>query len=343
MAVAVVIGAARWRVLLEAGQIDVPRLRATKVFAASVMLNYVLPTSVGGDALRAWLVGRESGRLVAAATATIVDKLTALLCLIVLAWAALAVDWGGVPGLVVGVFAWLTAGLALVVVVAALAAAGVRPILHRLPERVVVLIREVWTMLRVWARSAKLVTSLAGLGLAYQVLIVLALVLLGKAIGLELSFALAAVSLTIVLVAVLIPISIGGLGVREGGFVLLLGQADVSAEQATLLSLLTAGGMVLASGAVFAIAAAAEAVRARNTDRGLPSMSRPRHRTADLQHGASARPRGRVGVRPVLSLSTLHAEDEQPAGGDRSQDPCERRRPVRKPAERVRADPDGLD
>ena len=55
---------------------------------------------------------------------------------------------------------------------------------------------------------------------------------------------------------------------------LLLGQADVSAAQATLLSLLTAGGMVLASAAVFAIAAAAEAVRARNTE-SRPAQHEP--------------------------------------------------------------------
>ena len=274
IAAAVVVGAARWRVLLEGGQIGVSKLRASKVFAASVVLNLVLPTAVGGDALRAWLVGRTSGQLVRAATATIVDKLVALGCLVVIAWAALVVDAESVPSSVVRVFAWLSAALLLALAVALLAAVGVRPILRRLPERVYVMIREVWTTLRVWAKSPMLVVSVFGLGLAYQVLATVAFLLIGRAIGVELSFALVSVSLTVVLVAMLIPISIGGLGVREGGFVLLLGQADVGAAHAALLSLLYAGGMVLASGAVFAVASAAETLRARRTESG-PATREP--------------------------------------------------------------------
>ncbi len=39
---------------------------------------------------------------------------------------------------------------------------------------------------------------------------------LTRSVGLEMSFSLMAVSLTVILIAMLIPISIGGLGVREG-------------------------------------------------------------------------------------------------------------------------------
>ncbi len=96
---------------------------------------------------------------------------------------------------------------------------------------------------------------------------------MGEAIGLELSFSLVAMCHAVVLVAMLIPISVGGLGVREGGFVLLLGQADVGAAQATLFSLLEAGSLVLASGLVYAVAATVEAVRGGG--RGRESRTQP--------------------------------------------------------------------
>lgn len=282
IACAVVIGALRWRVLLDGGQIRATRLRASKVFAASVVLNHVLPTSVGGDALRTWLVGRESGRLVSAATATIVDKLASLVCLVTLAWVALALDPDGVPGSVVGVFVWITVGLALVLVAAALAAMGVRPILHRLPGRVVVMIREIWTTFRVWVKSAKLMSSFVSLAVTYQVLVVLAYMLIGKTVGLELTFALMAVSLSVVLLAMMIPVSIGGLGVREGGFVLLLGQADIGAAQATVFSLLSVGAMVVASGAVFVVTAAVERLRSPGSE--SPAARPEPAATSDASH-----------------------------------------------------------
>ena len=118
------------------------------------------------------------------------------------------------------------------------------------------MIRDSWSMLRVWGGSGRLVASVVSLGLAYQVLAVLALILVGKTLGVDLSFALAAVSATIVLVATLIPVSVGGLGIREGGFVLLLGEAGIDAADATLISLLSAGVVLLASAAVVAVTAA---------------------------------------------------------------------------------------
>ena len=262
MGIAVVLGGLRWLLLLEGAQIEVSAWRAVRAYAASLVLNLVLPTAVAGDAVRTWVVGRESGRLLGAAAATVVDKLTALTCLFGLGWAAYALDWNAVPDSLVVVFAWVTAGLLAAFAVAALAAAGVRPILHRLPERLAAMARESWRLLRFWAGSRKLVGSLLGLGVAYQMLAVVALILVAKTLGLELSFALAAVTASIVLVAILIPVSVGGLGIREGGFVLLLGEAGIDAADATLVSLLGAAAVLLSSAGVAAAAYVHDALRA---------------------------------------------------------------------------------
>jgi hypothetical protein len=78
------------------------------------------------------------------------------------------------------------------------------------------------------------------------------LVLLAEAIGFDLPFSLAAVTAAVVLLAMLLPISIGGFGVREAGFVVLLGEAGIGTTDATLLSLLSALVILLASVAVLA-------------------------------------------------------------------------------------------
>jgi uncharacterized protein (TIRG00374 family) len=111
MALAAVVGGVRWRLLLEGAQVKVSRIRAVRVFSISLFLNNVLPTSVGGDAVRAWLVGRKSGQLLRGTAATVADKLTAVACLFVLAWVALVVDQGTVPGSLVAVLGWVTLGL----------------------------------------------------------------------------------------------------------------------------------------------------------------------------------------------------------------------------------------
>jgi uncharacterized membrane protein YbhN (UPF0104 family) len=247
MAAAVVLAALRWWLLLEGAGIHVPARESIRPFAMSFVLNLLLPTAIAGDAVRTWMVGRESGRLLGAAAATLIDKLTALTCLFVVGWAAYVLDRDSVPDSVIVAFGWLTGGLVAALALAGLAAAGVRPILHRLPERAALMIRESWRIVRGWAGSPKLVASVVVLGLAYQALVVAVLVLVAKTIGVEIGFALAAVSAAIVLVATLIPVSVGGLGIREGGFVLLLGQAGIDAADATLLSLLSATTVLLSS------------------------------------------------------------------------------------------------
>jgi glycosyltransferase 2 family protein len=273
--VAVVVGGIRWWLLLEGAEIDVSRWRAVRAFAASLVLNNVLPTSVGGDAVRAWLVGRASGRLLGAAAATVVDKVTSVACLFLVGWLALAADRSAVPGSVAGAFVWVSVGLVAAFVVAALAAAGVRPVLHRLPQRLALMIRETWATLRAWAASTKLIASVVVLGVAYQALVVLALMLVGKTVGVELPFALASVSAAVVLVAMLIPVSIGGLGVREGGFVLLLGQAGIGGAKATTISLLSAGVILLAGAAVVGVTTVRDAIRVRLTKARPVADQRP--------------------------------------------------------------------
>jgi uncharacterized membrane protein YbhN (UPF0104 family) len=270
MALVAVVGGVRWQLLLADAEIEVSSVRSVRAVAASLFLNNVLPTSVGGDATRAWLVGRESGRLLRAAAATAVDKATALACLFVLAWLALGLDSGDVPSSVVRVLTWVTIGLGAAVVVGALTAAGVRPVVRHLPQRLAALIREAWVTLRIWAGSGRLIGWLLGLGLLYQGLAVLALICVGKTVGVDLSFSLAAVTGAIVVVAMLVPVSIGGLGVREGGFVLLLGEAGVDGADATVVSLLSAATILLSSAAVVALTAAYD-VRVRETKaRPLP-------------------------------------------------------------------------
>ena len=256
MGLVAVVGGIRWQLLLRDAEVEVSSVRAVRAVGASLFLNNVLPTSFGGDAARAWLVGRESGRLLRSAAATVVDKATVLGCLFLLAWLALALDSAEVPSALVGVLIWVTIGLAAGVVVAALTAAGVRPIVRRLPERLAAMIRETWATLRVWARSGRLMGWLLALGLLYQGLAVLALVCVAKTIGVDLSFALAAVTAAIVVVVLLIPVSIGGLGVREGGFVLLLGEAGIGGADATVISLLSAAAILLSSAAVVGLTAA---------------------------------------------------------------------------------------
>jgi glycosyltransferase 2 family protein len=116
-----------------------------------------------------------------------------------------------------------------------------------IPKRFVSVARESRSLLRSYAHEPATLVGLLALSLLFQALISLQVVMLARAIDVHLSFATAAVVLALVTVVTLIPISIGGFGVREGSYVVLLGGASIAATEATLISVLSVATLFLAS------------------------------------------------------------------------------------------------
>ena len=227
--VSFLIAARRWALFLEAARVGGAVSDAVRAYLIGAFTTNFLPTQFGGDLTRAWLAGRQGTRI-RAATTVVVDRATAIACLIVVAWLAYAADPAHVPSDLV---------VALAVASGALAGAALVAVL--LARR----LAEARSAARACVRRGVLSRTVA-LGLAFQALVALVLWLVAQSIALRVPFSVLAVTLPVVLLLSAAPVSIAGLGVREGSFVLLLGQAGVSATDATLLSLM--------SGATFAVA-----------------------------------------------------------------------------------------
>src|SRR5262249_50917688 len=129
-----------------------------------------------------------------------------------------------------------------------------RPGAHsRLPRRV----RELAESLAVYRNSPALMVRASGWSLAVQVLNVALVWCVGGGGGAGVSPGYCFVGMPLVTLLTLAPISVNGMGVREGGTVLLLAPVGVPAEQAVTVSLLwfsvfvaagLAGGIWLAVG-----------------------------------------------------------------------------------------------
>jgi len=243
-----VIAAVRWRVLLSGAGLDRPQLMVIRAYLIGVFANNFLPTAFGGDFARAWLIARPGPPLVRALLSVAVDRVIAFWCLAAVAWLALATNPAAVPGALVGGLLGVTiAGLATSALAVAFALRGGRRLAKRLPERILGWAREIRATLRLYGDKPATLAVATVLGIAFQLLTVLAMWMVARAIDIHIAFSLLAVVLPLVLVVTLVPISIAGFGVREGGMVLLLGTAGYSATEATLLSLVGVAALVVAS------------------------------------------------------------------------------------------------
>ncbi len=178
----------------------------------------------------------------------VVERLSALACLFALAWVAVAVDPSAIPSeLTVTLAVATAAGIVALALVGLAAGPGRTRLAALLPARAGGALQEIRRATLACLAPDLRTAEVFALGFLFQGLVIIEVWATAQAINMDLPLALAAVASTIVLVVTLIPLSVAGLGLREGGYVVVLGAAGYGATEATLLSLLTFVALALAS------------------------------------------------------------------------------------------------
>lgn len=270
---AFLVGAERWRRFLRAAGVDRPYGAVLRVTFVGAFATNLLPGTVGGDAARAWLVG--PGRRVQGLATVLVDRLSLFGCSVALGWIAL-VSAGAPHELVVALcLATVVVAVAGLVLTGAVGVGG--RLGGRAETRLGVALGSLAAAARDCVRSGRVLVVATALGLAYQALVVLEVWLLAEAISLDLSYATLAVVTPPVLLLSVLPLGIGGFGIREVSYVALLAAVGVGAADATVLSLLAGTVYVLASlpGAVGLVSDATLADAAATAAPAEPAVTRP--------------------------------------------------------------------
>jgi uncharacterized protein (TIRG00374 family) len=250
-----------------------------------MFLNIFLPGALGGDVYRVYRVARHSGDSEAAFVSVFLERFTGLATLALLALFGLPAafrllgSWD-VLLLFLGCVAALVGGVLLIASRTLLGRA--EPWLRRL--RLGGLARRlarVQDLLRVFARHRRALALSVGISLGLQLAIVAYHYLIARQLHVEVSYLEMLVFIPIVAVIPLLPISLGGLGVKEGLWVYLFSRVGLTAEQALLLSLTLTGLSWLLSlpgGAVLLL----DAARGRR-EAGPPPEPRPETASAAVR------------------------------------------------------------
>jgi hypothetical protein len=238
--VSLILGALRWRVFLTAAAIEITPARAVRVHLIGMFSTNFLPSQVGGDVTRAWLVAGP-GMRIRSFVSVVLDRITALGCLVAASWLAIAGQADAPPAV-------LALALAATTGMLALAWAGIEIFARsgKTRSRLGARLREARLVVR-GCLDVAVVTPAILLGLPFQGLVMLAFWLVAQSIGIQAPFAVLAATLAPVFVVSAMPVSIGGFGVREASYTFLLGHAGVATTDAALLSLLFGLSFTLAT------------------------------------------------------------------------------------------------
>jgi uncharacterized membrane protein YbhN (UPF0104 family) len=203
-------------------------------FFEGAFFSLCLPTSIGGDVVKAYrLADSTPGRLLAGCT-VLADRLAGLAALGVLAGAAvIGKEWSLGVGSTIGVGAAL---LGAVLAVIWLAVGSLDRLLTLFPEPHAA--RQFISRLLPYQMRPSLMTRAVAWSLLVQMGGSIAVAFVARGLGVTLPLSVWFAVVPLVALAMVLPISIGGVGVREGGLAFLLAPSGVPAEQAVAIGLL---------------------------------------------------------------------------------------------------------
>ena len=228
----------RWVMLVRRAERAVSVRSAVWVFLVGAWVGHLLPSGVGGDAARAYVLARRTARRTEAVGLVVVDRYLGVCSLALLAatglvfWSnqaapelqrvsavASAIVIAGAAGLL-----WADRLLALAVPMR-LSGSAVMDRLARFARA-----------LGQYRQHGGLVAGLLALSFVVQVTRVLQAYVFGRGLGIDVAFTYYLAFMPVCILIILLPISVGGLGVSQGVTIAMLRPVGVPDEQSFALS-----------------------------------------------------------------------------------------------------------
>lgn len=237
----VFVSARRWWILLFAHRILLTFKRVLTIYFVGFFFNNFLPAGVGLDLTRAFYAARDSGKRSESLASVIVERVLGFLGLLFFALLALLFFLRNPEGM--RFFLLILAGTGLILI---LTYVGLRKeFLNRFSSfcgRLKFLglgnqLKKLYNSIYLYRNMRATSWEAVGYSILLHGLVVLDNYFIGASLGLDIPPLYYVAYIPMICIVSMVPISINGLGVREGSYVLLFSRAGVKSFQALSLSL----------------------------------------------------------------------------------------------------------
>jgi uncharacterized membrane protein YbhN (UPF0104 family) len=237
MCVVQALVAVKWLVLVRARDVQLPFLALARVYCVGNLLSNVLPTAVGGDVYRVYRVQREANARAADVTMSVLyERATGYGAMTCLGALGAAFHYGQPE---IGFLAVAAGGVAALILA------------YVLPRAPFPAVRGDHVLRNLLAHRRELVAvyQMAIFSLLIQALYISTIALAGRSFGIDISWWYWAFATWVVAIALLMPFTLGGLGVRESSFSALIKHAGATAAQGASTGFALGALLIIANGA----------------------------------------------------------------------------------------------
>jgi len=229
------VAALRWKVLLGPG--SPPWSYLARLYLIGTFFSLFLPTVVGGDAVRAVATAHSTNRTGGAVASVLLDRLfgvAAMLAYLVIG----LLTAPAIAGTMLGRAEWQVPQKLPLMLVLAAGLAAVTTLVARRSARFRAIVQQGWTAIAELSRCPGRAVRALALGFVVQGLYIGLWMFLAGAMRFDLPPATFFVAVPLVTLGTMLPVSLAGLGLREGAWLLLLRNAGIPEAQIVAYSLL---------------------------------------------------------------------------------------------------------
>lgn len=251
MFLGVVIRAWRWKVLLNSIDMSVPLSELTAIYLIGFLFNNLAPSGIGGDVMRVVELRQHNQRATDATTSILVERFLGLIALQTIGLIALLFDWAAVPI----ELAYLTVAMFLTLLITGylfinqhlykFLQENLSPFRRLTKIKVINKLFESFQSYPGWA-----IRQAYGVSLLFNGTLISMNICIGTAVGVQATIAQYAIFIPITSAVLIIPFTVGGLGIREGTYVGLFREVGVPEETALAMSLFSYAIGNLCSGVI---------------------------------------------------------------------------------------------
>ena len=239
------LAAVRWRLLLAGQGIHLPLARALWLFWVGQFFSMALPGITGGDLVKAFYVTRRTHRKASAIASIVVDRVMGLSALLFIAIIVALATFARFSEGELWFVPWILIGSMVCIVLGAVVFFSKRVRRITRFEKILALLpfghllQKMDQAFLEFRDAKRSVAKALGISLVIHVMLISANCILGASVGItEARYFHYATFIPIIFALSSLPISMGGLGVRESLYGVLLGSVGAAVNQAVLVSLL---------------------------------------------------------------------------------------------------------
>lgn len=247
------VGFYRWYMLLEAIKIPISFKRTLSSFSGGVFFSLFLPSTIGGDVTRSIDLAAHTKKTREVVATVFLDRLSGYIGLVIIALASCALGWRIVGGYTVVIISLsaitgLLAAILLVLfnarVYAWIQKSGHIPGAAKFTETLKNLHHEI----HYFRHHRRVIVNSLFLSVVIQAILPVTMFLISRSLGLNVSIHYFFILFPIIGAVSLLPVSIGGLGIRENMTVFLFARAGIHQSLALGMSLLNFSFIAVCAG-----------------------------------------------------------------------------------------------